>query len=280
MLRAVGARRAVSVGRRARPGWRCSASRTWSRSCCAGWPWSASRSASPSWRRSSVRASVGRATLEAVEGLRRRSLLERTERGPLFGLHSVVLEYVTEQLIEDVAQELASGEPDRLLRQPLLKATAKDYVRRSQERLIAAPIVERLVETRGSARAAEQRLMGLLDEQRGRPVEDQGYGPGNLVNLLRLLRGDLKGVDLSGPVDPPGLLAGRRGAGREPGGGPPLGDGARRGVQLPHVAGAQRRRRLPGGRDGERRGLPVAGCRPHVAGDPAGARRCESGPWR
>ena len=38
------------------------------------------------------------AVLEAVEGLRRRSLLERTERGPLFGLHSVVLEYVTEQL--------------------------------------------------------------------------------------------------------------------------------------------------------------------------------------
>jgi transcriptional regulator with XRE-family HTH domain len=64
---------------------------------------------------------IGRgAALEAVEGLRRRSLLERTERGPLFGLHSVVLEYVTEQLIEDVSQELANGEPVRLLRQPLL----------------------------------------------------------------------------------------------------------------------------------------------------------------
>ena len=71
-------------------------------------------------------------------------------------------------------------------------------MRRSQERLIAAPLLEQLVATRGSARAAEQRLVGLLDMQRGRPVEDQGYGPGNLVNLLRLLRGDLKGVDLSG----------------------------------------------------------------------------------
>ena len=175
-----------------------SASRTWSRSCCAGMaverePVGLAELAADLGPR------IGRAaTLEAVEGLRRRSLLERTERGPLFGLHSVVLEYVTEQLIEDVAQELASGELDRLLRQPLLKATAKEYVRRSQERLIAAPLVERLVETRGSARAAEQRLVGLLDEQRGRPVEDQGYGPGNLVNLLRLLRGDLKGVDLSG----------------------------------------------------------------------------------
>jgi WD40 repeat protein/transcriptional regulator with XRE-family HTH domain len=136
--------------------------------------------------------------LRAVEGLRRRSLLERSERGPVFGLHSVVLEYVTEQLIEDVAHELASGEPDRLLRQPLLNATAKEYVRRSQERLIVAPLVERLVDARQSARAAEQRLLDLLDQQRGRPNDDQGYGPGNLVNLLRLLRGDLKGADLSG----------------------------------------------------------------------------------
>jgi len=142
---------------------------------------------------------IGRvAVLEAAEGLRRRSLLERTERGVLFSLHSVVLEYVTEQLIEDVAHELASGEADLVLRQPLLKATAREFVRRSQERLIVAPILERLVEARGSAQEAEQRLDSLLDQQRERPMEGQGYGPGNLVNLLRLLRGDLNGVDLSG----------------------------------------------------------------------------------
>jgi len=137
------------------------------------------------------------ATLEAAEGLRRRSLLERTEDGPLFGLQSVVLEYVTDQLIEDISQELAGGEVDHLLRQPLLKALAKEYVRRSQERLIVAPIVEQLVATHGSTRAAEQRLLGLLETQRRRPAEDQGYAPGNIVNLLRPLRGDLKGVDLS-----------------------------------------------------------------------------------
>ena len=142
---------------------------------------------------------IGRAaTLEAAEGLRRRSLLERSEGGRLVGLQSVVLEYVTEQMIEDVSRELASGELSRLLRQPLVKALAKEYVRRSQERLIAAPIVEQLVATRGSAWAAELRLVGLLDGQRGREMDDQGYGPGNIVNLLRLLRGHLKGVDLSG----------------------------------------------------------------------------------
>ena len=142
---------------------------------------------------------IGRvALIEAVEGLRRRSLLERIAQGPLFGLHSVVLEYVTERLVEDIAHELIIGEPDLLLRQPLLNATGKDYVRRGQERLICDPLVERLVEARGSARAAEQRLLGLLTTLRGLSMEGQGYGPGNLVNLLRLLRGDLKGADLSG----------------------------------------------------------------------------------
>ena len=37
----------------------------------------------------------------------------------------------------------------------------------------------------------------MLDEWRGRPAAEQGYGPGNVVNLLRLLRGDLRGMDLS-----------------------------------------------------------------------------------
>jgi WD40 repeat protein/transcriptional regulator with XRE-family HTH domain len=141
---------------------------------------------------------VRSATLQAAEGLRRRSLLERSDEGGLFGLQSVVLEFVTDQLIEDVSWELARGELSRVLRQPLMKAMAKEYVRRSQERLIAAPIVAQLVAASGGTRAAEQRLVSLLDQQRGRPVEDQGYGPGNIVNLLRLLRGDLKGVDLSG----------------------------------------------------------------------------------
>jgi len=142
---------------------------------------------------------IGRAaTFEGVEGLRRRSLLERAERGPLFGLHSVVLEYVTDRIVEDVAQELAHGESDLLLRQPLLKATAKEYVRRSQERLITGPVLEQLVEASGGAQAAELRLVTLLNRWRGRPPEEQGYGPGNLVNLLRLLRGDLNRVDLSG----------------------------------------------------------------------------------
>ena len=39
-------------------------------------------------------------------------------------------------------------------------------------------------------------LLALLEGWRDRPHAEQGYGPGNVVNLLRLLRGDLCGLDL------------------------------------------------------------------------------------
>jgi WD40 repeat protein/transcriptional regulator with XRE-family HTH domain len=136
-------------------------------------------------------------TLEAVEGLRRRSMLERADQRSRFTLQSVVLEYMTEQLVDETFRELTSGPLRRLLDQPLLKATASDYVRGTQQRLITAPLIERLVASCGSRRQAEQRLLTLLDQLRGRPPADQGYGPGNLVNLLCLLRGELQRVDLS-----------------------------------------------------------------------------------
>ncbi|MBV9355273.1 MAG: hypothetical protein JO023_07055 [Chloroflexi bacterium] len=41
------------------------------------------------------------------------------------------------------------------------------------------------------------RLLRLLDGWRDRRLLYQGYGPGNIVNLLRLLRGHLRGMDLS-----------------------------------------------------------------------------------
>ena len=138
------------------------------------------------------------AVREAVEALLHRSLLERRETGPSFTLQSVVLEYVAEQLIEDVADELARGEAVRVLAQPLVRATAREYVRQSQERQLARPVIDRLVADVGGRGAAERRLQEQLDGLRRRPFEEHGYGPGNLLNLLRLMRGDLQKVDASG----------------------------------------------------------------------------------
>src|SRR5262249_40385776 len=126
----------------------------------------------------------------------RRSLLERSERGGGFTLQPVVLEHATEELIRAAGAEVREARPALLLRHPLVKATAKDYVRRSQERLIAAPVLARLAGS-GPGGNFERALLGLLEGWRGRPSAEQGYGPGNVVNLLRLQRGDLRGLDLS-----------------------------------------------------------------------------------
>src|SRR5437588_9151107 len=55
------------------------------------------------------------AALEAVEALRRRSLLEQGEQGATFTLQPVVLEHATERLVERLADEIARGQPARLV---------------------------------------------------------------------------------------------------------------------------------------------------------------------
>ena len=142
---------------------------------------------------------LGRGTvLEAVEALLRRSLLERVEAGgrAAFTLQSVVLEYVTGGLVEAAAEEIARCQPALLIEQALIQAQARDYVRQGQERLIGLPILTRLKAHYGQERT-EQLLLAQLEAWRGRPRVEQGYGPGNVVNLLRLLRGNLRRLNLS-----------------------------------------------------------------------------------
>jgi transcriptional regulator with XRE-family HTH domain len=136
-------------------------------------------------------------TLEALESLGRRSFLERGERRATIALQPVVLEYVTERLISRVGAEVVEGRPVLFRSHALVKATAGDHVRRSQERRVATPLLERLVTACGTAEEVERRLLDLLRAWQGQPPAGQAYGPGNAVNLLRLLRGDLRGVDLS-----------------------------------------------------------------------------------
>jgi WD40 repeat protein/transcriptional regulator with XRE-family HTH domain len=137
-----------------------------------------------------------REVLQALESLRRRLLIERGAGEAAFTLQPVIMEYLTDRLIGEVSNEILSARPRLLNSHALVQATAKDYVRHSQERLIALPLLERLTGVAGDANVAE-RLQGLLEACRGRSHNEQGYGPGNVVNLLRLLRGNLRGLDLS-----------------------------------------------------------------------------------
>jgi WD40 repeat protein/transcriptional regulator with XRE-family HTH domain len=135
--------------------------------------------------------------LEASERLRRRSLIEPGLRQASFTLQSVVMEYMTARLIAEVTDEIKQGRCSRLVEHGLELATSQEYVRQSQQRLLVVPILIRLRSSYPRRSALEEHLLALLDELREWEDDAQGYGPANLLALLRELRGQLCGLDLS-----------------------------------------------------------------------------------
>jgi WD40 repeat protein/transcriptional regulator with XRE-family HTH domain len=135
--------------------------------------------------------------LEVVEALRRRSLLERGQQPGSFTLHSVVLEFATEQLIAEMVREVEDGRLARLIEYGLELATAKEYVRQTQQRLLVASLLAQLRSRYQGREEMESRLLALLTQLRERADYAQGYGPANVLALLRLERGHLRGLDLS-----------------------------------------------------------------------------------
>ena len=135
--------------------------------------------------------------LEAVDGLRRRSLIERGQRAGCFTLHSVVLEYVTGRLVATASEEIQQGRLLLLREHCLSQAQAKEYIRQTQERLLLVPLLARLQSVYQGRAEMERQLQKILDTLRARTAEAQGYGPTNLVALLLWLRGNLRGLDLS-----------------------------------------------------------------------------------
>jgi WD40 repeat protein/transcriptional regulator with XRE-family HTH domain len=134
--------------------------------------------------------------LEALEALRRRSLLERGQQDS-FSLQSVVMEFLTNTLCERLAEEIVLGNPQQLRRVALEQAQAKDYVRQTQVRLLVHPLTLRLRAELGEDSLIEEHLLRLLALFRTEDVATQGYGPANVISLLKDLRGHLRGLDLS-----------------------------------------------------------------------------------
>jgi WD40 repeat protein len=109
----------------------------------------------------------------------------------------VVMEYVTEQLIEQVCQEVEQAQIDCLRNHALLKAQAKDYIREIQIRLIVQPILARLIEVQGGCENLKHLLLQLLKIQQCRAKLQPGYFAGNAINLLHQLGIELNHLDFS-----------------------------------------------------------------------------------
>ncbi|PSB44907.1 pentapeptide repeat-containing protein, partial [Chamaesiphon polymorphus] len=133
--------------------------------------------------------------LEILRSLSRRSLVEtaaNTTAQIQFSQQPVVMEYITERIVEGVYQELGSGQSGNLLQNhALLKAQSKDYIRQTQARLILDEIVTYLP---GNKSQIESRLRDFLSTLPDRA----DYTAGNLVNLLVRIDADLSDLDLSG----------------------------------------------------------------------------------
>ena len=149
--------------------------------------------------------------VEGLQSLRRRSLVEK--RGADFTLQNVVMEYVTERLVEQICGEIAgetgagaeargskgdgSSFPSFLLnRYALLKAQAKDYVRDEQIRSILTPIITALQATLGR-QGFEEKFKELLAALRANQPPQRGYAAGNILNLLVQSKSDISRFDFS-----------------------------------------------------------------------------------
>jgi len=138
-----------------------------------------------------------REVLAALQSLRRRCLVERGEKGAVFTLQEVVLEYVGERLVEQVCDEIIRGSPTLLLTHALMKAHSNDYIRDGQVRMVMQPVLSRLMVHFRDEQELEQHLMRLVQLLRERPYAAQGYGGGNMVNLLACLKGHIRKADFS-----------------------------------------------------------------------------------
>lgn len=131
--------------------------------------------------------------MEGLESLSRRSLVEQNEA--CFTLQSVVMEYVTCCLIEKVCQEVNTKKLKLFRCYALIKATAKDYIRETQIRLILQPVIEGLLAVFRCEKNVEEQFSQLLKIQQETSPREPGYTAGNIVNLLCKMEVDLKGYD-------------------------------------------------------------------------------------
>ncbi|MEO0948423.1 MAG: NB-ARC domain-containing protein, partial [Cyanobacteria bacterium J06641_5] len=154
-----------------------------------------------SWRTLQTDVAGHLATGEILSGLAnldRRSLLEK--HGETCSQPPSVQEYLLDDLIVRVCQEIISGSIDWFGRYALLQAQAREYARAAQRQLILQPIADRLLAELGERKAIAGKLQYLLDAGRaqGRDRLSNSYLASNCLHLLHHLGIPLRGWDFSG----------------------------------------------------------------------------------
>jgi WD40 repeat protein/nucleoside phosphorylase len=116
--------------------------------------------------------------------LKRRILLiiEGGKNSERFSLQPVLIEFMTDKLIDEVCEEIIRESPVLLNSHALSKASAKDSVRHAQNRLILKVIVDKL---KDKSIVIESKLTRIVSNFKRQSIPlAEGYVAGNILNLL------------------------------------------------------------------------------------------------
>ncbi len=132
--------------------------------------------------------------LEVLESLSWRNLIERQQ--DCYTQQPMMMEYVTNALIEKIVNELISNKIYLFNKYALLKTNAKKYVRRTQRRLILVEVATQLQDRLETSEGMEAQLQDILASLH-HSSDSLVYAAGNLINLCGYLQLDLTNYDFS-----------------------------------------------------------------------------------
>src|SRR5439155_20121314 len=92
---------------------------------------------------------------------------------------------VTGVLIAEASDEVQQHRLDKLIQYGLSQAHTKEYELQTRERLLISRLLTELENAYRGWDKLEVQLLSLLDQLRGKADSAQGYGPVNLIALLR-----------------------------------------------------------------------------------------------
>ncbi|MGB3512942.1 MAG: hypothetical protein WBA93_27750 [Microcoleaceae cyanobacterium] len=135
-------------------------------------------------------------TLESIE---RRIPIEKSDSG--ITLQPVLMEYMTDRLVEEVCDEIKTGNISLLKSHALLKAQTADYIRETQKRLIFNPLVELFNDSDIYIEDRLDEILASLPKPRSSSQKNKrpkpSYAAGNILNLFCYLDIDLTNYDFS-----------------------------------------------------------------------------------
>ncbi len=136
--------------------------------------------------------------LPALASLKKRSLIEKNAN--MFNQQTVVMEYVTSELINRIVEEVKTQEINIFNQVAIVKYQTKDYLVKSQEAQILQPLITKLVNLFSGSKNLIKHLNIIIECLRNFGDEKQkiGYLSGNIINILNLLKVDLSNYDFSG----------------------------------------------------------------------------------